>query len=63
MCIVTRDEISGRLVRLLDARDGLGKTLLQALNEVPEEQKRQTRNLLRAQAGLPLDPLDAFPIN
>ena len=62
MCIVTRDEISGRLVRLLDARDGLGKPP-QALNEVPEEQKRQTRNLLRAQAGLPLDPLDAFPIN
>jgi hypothetical protein len=62
MCIVTRD-VDGHLVRLLDARDSQGKTFLEALADVPEEQKRQIRNLLCARAGLPLDPFDAMPIN
>ena len=63
MCVVTRDRISGRLVRLLDARDSSGKTFLQALSEVSEEQKRITRNALRASASLPIPWEDSKPIN
>jgi hypothetical protein len=61
--IVTKDLISGRLVRLLDARDSQGKTFLEALADIPEEQKRQCRNALRASAGLPIPEIDRWPIN
>jgi hypothetical protein len=63
MCIVTRDRISGRLVRLMQARDDSGKTFLEALESVPAEEKRQSRVALRLHYGLPADPLDAQPIN
>jgi hypothetical protein len=63
MCVVTRDRISGRLVRLMEARDDSGKTLLEALESMPEESKRQCRNALRESAGLPIPPEDSMPIN
>jgi hypothetical protein len=61
--IVTKDLISRRLVRLLDARDSQGKTFLEALESMTEEEKRKSRVALRLHYGLPADPLDAQPIN
>lgn len=61
--IVTRDRISGRLVPLMEARDDSGKTFLEALADVPEEQKRQTRNFLRERAGIAIPEEDRNPIN
>jgi hypothetical protein len=60
--IVSRDA-DGHLVPLFQCRDSQGKTFLEALESMPEESKRQCRNALREHYGLPLDPLDAFPIN
>ena len=41
MCIVTRDRISGRLVPITQARDDSGKTFLEAMESIPEEEKRK----------------------
>jgi hypothetical protein len=60
--IVARD-IDGRLVPLLQCRDASGKTFREALESMPEESKRQCRNALRINAGLPIPPCDEQPIN
>lgn len=60
--IVARD-IDGRLVPLLECRDSSGKTFLEALASMPEENKRLCRNALRESAGLPIPFEDSMPIN
>jgi hypothetical protein len=60
--IVSRDA-DGHLVPLLQCRDSQGKTLLEALESMPEESKRQCRNALRLSAGLPIPLEDSMPIN
>ena len=44
--IVTRDT-DGRLVPRMQAKDASGQTFLEALEGMPEEEKRQCRNALR----------------
>jgi hypothetical protein len=68
MCVVTRDRISGRLVRLMQARDDSGKTFGEALREsfdamTPEQQAAYKRELLQRLNVPRSREEDRWPIN